>query len=647
MQIIQAEKLTLPEENSIINQILSGSLSGGAIMKKVFRLIPVAKDYLWGGNKLRKMGKSSDRDRIAETWELSFHKDGPSRTEDGRILGDVLTADDLGENCKRFADFPVLVKLIDSAADLSVQVHPDDEYALRREGCYGKTEMWYIVDAEPGAGIYLGLKRKIDPAGFLAACKDGTVTGLLRFHEVKAGESYFIPAGTVHAIGKGVTVCEIQQNSNLTYRVYDYKRKGADGKERELHLDKAMDVIDFDASDVPRLSVRTKEGRLVGASKYFSAYEREFSGETVVATGKGSFSAVTFLSGEGTIDGQKFSAGDTFFIPAGKEKTAVVGEAKAIMTEIRKYYVGIDLGGTFIKGGIVNDLGEIVLSDQVPTQSEEGAEKVTENISSLVLSLLGRCGMKPSDVCGIGIGAPGMIDSAKGEVIFANNLGWHDVPLAEGVSAKTGIPVRISNDANVAALGETVFGAGKRFNDTVLFTLGTGVGGGIVIGKKLFEGNRSAGAEIGHMVIMEGGEPCTCGRKGCLEAYASATALIRDTRRAMEAHPDSKMWECGGLDKVTGKTAFDYEKTDPYAKEVVERYETMLACGIANVANVFRPQAVLLGGGVCAQGDNLVKPLQKLVDRDLYAGDKGPACPIYVASLGNRAGILGAAALWM
>ena len=180
-----------------------------------------------------------------------------------------------------------------------------------------------------------------------------------------------------------------------------------------------------------------------------------------------------------------------------------------------------------------------------------------------------------------------------------------------------------------------------------MITLGTGVGGGIVADGKLLEGNKSAGAEIGHMVVVADGEQCTCGRKGCLEAYASATALIRDTKRAMEAHKDSKMWESCGLDEVTGKVPFDYKTTDPYAKAVVDGYISRLACGITNVANIFRPEVVLLGGGVCAQGDALVKPLQAIVDKEIFAGELGPRVEIRIAELGNSAGLLGAAALLM
>ena len=313
-----------------------------------------------------------------------------------------------------------------------------------------------------------------------------------------------------------------------------------------------------------------------------------------------------------------------------------------------KYYIGIDLGGTFIKGGIVNENGEILLCDKTPTEVEKGDHGVAENIARLALDLLSRLGLTTSDVEGLGIGSPGMIDSARGNVIYANNLGWENFMIGEELSSMLGgIPVKIGNDANVAALGEVKFGAARNYSSAIMITLGTGVGGGIVIDGKLVEGNLGAGAELGHTVIVHGGEQCSCGRRGCFEAYSSATALIRDTRRAMEAHPDSKMWEIGSLDAVNGKTVFDYAPVDAYAKEVLDSYIEHLACGLINYANIFRPEVILLGGGVCAQGDNLIKPLQAIMDKEIYAGDKGPRVPILIAELENSAGLLGAAALLM
>ena len=313
-----------------------------------------------------------------------------------------------------------------------------------------------------------------------------------------------------------------------------------------------------------------------------------------------------------------------------------------------RYYIGIDLGGTFIKGGIVNEKGEILLSDKTPTEVEKGDRGVAANIARLAKDLLSRQGIDISEVEGLGIGSPGMIDSNEGNVVYANNLGWENFRICDELSRLLGgIKVKIGNDANVAALGEVRFGAARNYNSAVMITLGTGVGGGIVIDGKLVEGNMGAGAELGHIVIVKGGEQCTCGRRGCFEAYSSASALIRDTKRAMQAHPDSKMWEIGSLDAVTGKTVFDYAPIDAYAKEVLDSYIGHLACGLVNYANIFRPEVILLGGGVCAQGDNLIVPLQKLVDNEIYAGVKGPRVPILIAELENSAGLLGAAALLM
>lgn len=312
-----------------------------------------------------------------------------------------------------------------------------------------------------------------------------------------------------------------------------------------------------------------------------------------------------------------------------------------------KYYLGIDLGGTFIKGGVVDENGKIVVSDKVATEKEKGAEGVMDNVAALCDKLVSAAGLEKKDICGAGMGVPGMINGIDGIVVVSNNLGWLHVGMVEGLKKRTGYDFRITNDANAAALGEATYGVGRSYEDSILITLGTGIGGGIILGNKIVEGNKSAGAELGHMVICDGGEQCTCGRKGCFEAYCSATALIRDTRRAMLAHKDSKMWEIGDIENVSGKTAFDYKDTDKYACEVVDNYIEKLACGLANIANIFRPHAIMLGGGVCAQGDNLVKPVQEIVDREVFGNVHGPKCPIEIATLGNKAGILGAAALAM
>lgn len=609
---------------------------------KIQKLYPECKDYIWGGEQLKtKYGKQTDKTPCAESWELSFHKDGLTRLIDGRVLVETVTEKELGENIKEFPFFPVLIKFIDAKDNLSVQVHPSDEYALKNENSFGKTEMWYIVEAEEGAGIYLGFNRDVTKVEYETAIKENRLTELLNFYEVKAGECYFIPSGTIHAIGKGCLICEIQQNSNLTYRVYDYGRKDKNGNERELHIEKALQVTKLTKHENKALS-----GDLLGVSKYFTVKKLGVKNEVLQADNK-TFQCLTCVKGQGEIDGQTMQAGDSFFVPTRFGEYTLKGDMEIILTEIRKYYIGIDLGGTFIKGGIVDDLGNILITDKVPTESEKGADRVATNIANLCKAMLSNVNMTASDIVGIGMGVPGMIDSSKGEVVYSNNLGWEHFLISEEVEKQTGLLVKIANDANVAALGETKFGCGKDYNNTVMLTLGTGVGGGIIINGKLFEGNRSAGAELGHSVIVAGGEQCTCGRKGCLEAYASATALIRDTKRAMLADKNSKMWQIGSLENVTGKTAFDYKDIDESAKKVVDGYIEKLGVGITNLANEFRPEAVILGGGVCAQGDNLIKPLQEFVKREIFAGNKGPQVKILTATLENSAGLLGAVALWI
>ena len=267
---------------------------------EIIKLTGAVKDYIWGGNKLRKYyGKSSSDRVIAESWELSFHKDGLTMTESGELLCEAVSKEVLGTNVSDFEFFPTLIKFIDAESDLSVQVHPSDEYALKNENSFGKTEMWYIIGAEEGAGIYLGFRETVTREEFESAIRENRLTEILRFYPVKAGESYFIPSGTIHAIGKGCLILEIQQNSNLTYRVYDYGRVGNDGKPRELHIDKALAVTNL-KKFVPIPPI----GDTLGASKYFTVKKLNVSNNTLFAD-MGSFKCITATRGFGLIDGKK------------------------------------------------------------------------------------------------------------------------------------------------------------------------------------------------------------------------------------------------------------------------------------------------------------------------------------------------------
>ena len=301
-------------------------------------------------------------------------------------------------------------------------------------------------------------------------------------------------------------------------------------------------------------------------------------------------------------------------------------------------YIGIDVGGTSIKGILIDENGKLYGEDSVPTLGVDVADGVVA-ICNRFISKAGE-----NKVKGVGIGCPGVIDAENGVVVLAGNLRLKNYPLVKKVHEKLNLPVKVTNDANAAALGEAKYGAGKNYKNSILITLGTGVGSGIVIDGKLFEGNKSAGAEIGHMVIEHGGNRCTCGRRGCFEAYSSATALIKRTKWAMEENPGSKMWQSCTSEKASGETAFLYADSDIAASEVVEWYIKYLACGLINIANIFRPQVIMLGGGVSGQRERLTAPLQNILDRELFASDYAPV-KITTATLGSAAGAYGAAAL--
>ena len=299
-------------------------------MKNVYKLVPEYKDYLWGGEKLKTdYGKQTDKTPCAESWELSLNPHGLTKVEDGKTLAEVLTPEKTGKNCEKFEFFPVLIKFIDAKQNLSVQVHPSDDYALKYENSYGKTESWYIVEAEEGAGIYCGFKRDTNKEEFLQSLASGEVENLLNFIPVKKGDCYFIPSGTVHAIGAGCLILEIQQNSDLTYRVYDYNRRGADGKLRELHVDKAVKVINFNKYE-PKLFASGENPRVITECDYFRSRELVLNGGFTEKNAN-SFTCVTVTDGSGEINGEKFIKGDSFFVCAGTEYT-LKGTGKVILT---------------------------------------------------------------------------------------------------------------------------------------------------------------------------------------------------------------------------------------------------------------------------------------------------------------------------
>ena len=327
---------------------------------KIEKMIPTCKDYLWGGNKLKeKYGKETELSPCAESWELSYHKDGLTRLSDGRTLAEGFFAEELGENVKDFEFFPMLIKFIDASNNLSIQVHPSDEYALKNENSFGKTEMWYVVESDEGAGLYVGFKNAVSKEEYEAAIKENRLTDLLNFYRVKSGETYFIPSGTVHAIGKGCLICEIQQNSNLTYRVYDYGRVDKNGTPRELHVDKALKVSDLGAYMPNKMNTFTDEGELLGISKYFTVARLTVSGERSIKLDKGSFRAITCVGGEGTIGDKEMRLGDTYLVSACDDTLSLGGNMTLIISSVRKYFVDADEEAV----KITDDLGNLIISD--------------------------------------------------------------------------------------------------------------------------------------------------------------------------------------------------------------------------------------------------------------------------------------------
>ncbi len=310
-------------------------------------------------------------------------------------------------------------------------------------------------------------------------------------------------------------------------------------------------------------------------------------------------------------------------------------------------YVGIDIGGMSIKGGIVNENGVISTKKTVVCEPDKHDKAIVKDIAKLIDALLEESGVSRFEVCGIGIGCPGSVYDAEGIVRYSCNLNFRNTPMAELMADMTGIKnVKVSNDANCAALAETLFGAGRGAKNTVMVTLGTGVGTGIIADGKLLTGNRSAGAEGGHIQLNIGGRKCGCGKRGHFEAYASATALMKQVGEACEKHPESLMAKMAKSDGIDGKTAFNAAKMgDKVAVLTIKRYLKYVGAGLVSLANIFYPEVIIIGGGVSNEGEAVIAPLRSYVQKNVYGSEYNPKIDVVAATLRNDAGIIGAAAL--
>lgn len=307
------------------------------------------------------------------------------------------------------------------------------------------------------------------------------------------------------------------------------------------------------------------------------------------------------------------------------------------------YKIGVDLGGTNIAVGIVDENFHIVAGAHTPTSPERGVEAVVDDVVECVNNALLFSGMDLSQCSGIGIGSPGTCDGENGVVVQAFNLGWFNVPVCRMLSERLGLPAYLGNDADCAALGETVAGAAKGCRSALMVTLGTGVGGGIIIDGKIYAGYRTLGGEIGHTCICLDGEMCSCGQRGCWEAYASASALIRQGEAAAVEHPESSLAKMGRLDGLKIFTAM--HEGDETASEVIRRYCRYVGVGLVNMVNSIYPEVIIMGGGICNQGEALLGPVREFVAEHFFVGNRQVMPRIVRAELGNDAGIIGAAAL--
>lgn len=311
------------------------------------------------------------------------------------------------------------------------------------------------------------------------------------------------------------------------------------------------------------------------------------------------------------------------------------------------YRIGIDLGGTNIVAGVVDEKHNIVAKAKCKTDLPRPAEEIVADMAAVSRQAVEEAGLTMADIAAVGVGCPGTCNLDTGVVEYSNNLKFENLPLRDMLKEALGKDVYIENDANAAALGEAHAGAARGAKSCVCITLGTGVGGGIIIDGKVYAGSNFAGAELGHTVIVVDGEACSCGRRGCWEAYASATALIRQTRTAMAKHPESLLWKIAGdFENVNGRTAFDaMRQGDPVGQQVVDTYIRYIACGLIDMINIFQPEVLCVGGGICNEGDTLLKPLEKYIAAERYSKHSVKQTRLCRAQLGNDAGVIGAAAL--
>ncbi len=631
----------------------------------LLKLQPSYKDYIWGGNKLKTdYNKEYSGEVLAESWELSCHKDGPSVIANGAYQGKTLAEyieiegmEVLGKNCRRFQEFPILIKFIDAKDNLSIQVHPDNGYALKNEGQYGKTEMWYVTECKEGAFLYYGFKDEVTQEEFQRRIENDTVLEVLNKVPVQKGDVLFIEAGTIHAIGKDIVIAEIQQNSNVTYRVYDYGRVDNEGNQRDLHVGKALAVT----NRVPLLRNKSAIPHLAKCD-YFTVDKLNLDGNMMKKITGGvsedSFVSILVLEGHGVIrckgDDIAFQKGDSLFLTADSGEYEVEGICEALVTTIGEKASPIRIATHISSSGI--HLGLYDISQQyiwkVELEVDVNAtfEKTIEKIGRTLLQALEALDIRIDNCIGIGAGVPGIIDSENGIVKYSNTMKWENVPFASELQKYIPIPVYMDNNTNCMLSGEHIKGVAKQYKNSAMIRVGNGVGSGIILQGSVFQGGVLGAGELGHMLFRNNGKECTCGRKGCFEAYVSKQAFMMQIKNAMMNHQDSYMWEnCkGNLDSVDEYTALQCLEEDYVAQEVWMQYIQYMSEGIVNIINIFRPNLVVIAGFFGKDKGNanrMICEIEHEIQHICFGGNQSYMPRIEVVEMEEEKGLLGAANL--
>lgn len=605
----------------------------------IYKSIPSIKEYIWAGSKLKnKYNKITDLNKISETWELSINESGlSSLLIDNKevLLKDYIISHNIGSNIKS-SDFKMLVKLIDSDDFLSIQVHPSDEYALKKYNKLGKTEMWYIIDAEEDSYLYLGFNEDYQKEEVEKALYDGSILEMLNKVPVKPGDFYIIPSGTIHAIGKGITLYEIQENSDLTFRLYDYDRVDKNGNKRELHINEALDVLNYNKYDVSK-NTREKKQNVLCANDYFELLKVKTVNEYEFVNNNSSFEFLTIINGNPTINGIETKTLESYFVEP-NTKLEIKGDSSLLIARYPQFSVGLDVGGTAVKGLIIDDFNNKIVEDKKNT-GNVGLDKIVESMCECFNSLIDKACINPGFIKKLGVGFPASIKDGT-NIIGAENLGIDNVNLKSILEDKLNLEVILENDANCAVLGEYYFTKNRRYHDIALITLGTGVGSGLIINSNLFRGGNGTMVELGHMKVKNDNIRCSCGQYGCLESLLGMNRIRLEVDKLKNSH----ITKLSEIIKDTDSPIkiFSLYDENIFAKEFVDKYLNTLLSGLINIANLLEPEVILIGGGVSYHISKFIPQLEYRLNKFKYNSLKAPKIKLYQAILGNDAGAYGA-----